>query len=100
MDVLNVSVTLAAERPNEIEDLTGLQTIAMQLQQPQDDGARWTLGRRRFCLREGNMMDIQDGQRVRVKESSLLGAGISTRAGRLTAPEARAIHEIGENRSM
>ena len=44
MDVLNVSVTLATERPNEIEDLTGLQAIAMQLQQPQDDGSAVDIG--------------------------------------------------------
>ena len=40
MDVLNVSIRLATERPNEIEDLTTLQAFALRLQQPQDDGTQ------------------------------------------------------------
>ena len=44
MDVLNVSIKLATERPNEVEDLTTVQAFALQLTQPQDDGSAVDIG--------------------------------------------------------
>lgn len=44
MDVLNVSVRLATDRPNEIEDLSTAQAFALQVQQPQDDGSAVDIG--------------------------------------------------------
>ena len=88
--------TLATERPNEIEDLTGLQAIAMQLQQTTRRRSAVDIGRRRFCLRGQHDGYSRRAARQGEQESSLLGAGISTRGGTLDGPEARAIHEIGE----
>lgn len=43
------------------------------------------------------MMDIQDGQRVKVSKNPACSAPVYRQgAGRLDGPEARAIHEIGE----
>lgn len=44
MDVLNISIKLATERPNEVEDLTTVQAFALQLTQPQDDGSAVDIG--------------------------------------------------------
>ena len=68
----------------------------MQLQQPQDDGSAVDIGSP--SIPRGQ----HDGYSRRAacqgeQESSLLGAGISTgKGGTLDGPEARAIHEIGE----
>jgi len=39
MDKLEISVRVATDRPNEIQDLQGLDAFSVQNQQPQDDGS-------------------------------------------------------------
>ena len=83
MDVLNVSVTLATERPERNRGFDRLQAIAMQLQQTtrrRERGGHWSLP---ILFGEGNMMDIQDGQRVKVSKNPACSAPVYRQGGTL-----------------